>query len=110
MTQRMTPGVAAIAAERHRQIADEGYTPQHDAEHGSGQLVSAATAYLRYAASHLGAPRLAAQRSGISRPGFGWWPWDDASFKPGEPLDALVKAGALIAAEIDRLTAQKLAP
>lgn len=31
------------------------------------------------------------------------WPWNLKYWKPGERIDELTKAGALIAAEIDRL-------
>jgi hypothetical protein len=38
-----------------------------------------------------------------------FWPWDQDWWKPSpDPIRNLVKAGALIAAEIDRL--QRLAP
>jgi hypothetical protein len=31
------------------------------------------------------------------------WPWDESWWKPGDRIRELAKAGALIAAEIDRL-------
>jgi hypothetical protein len=85
-------GVALIAAERARQVTAEGYTPEHDAHHGDGDLIRAAVAY---ATAAVGA---------TEEHTAAWWPWDRPGFKPGDgPLRALVKAGALIAAEIDRL-------
>jgi hypothetical protein len=38
----------------------------------------------------------------------GWWPWAERFWKPtpDDRVRELVKAGALIAAEIDRLTAK----
>ena len=91
MTETVDPdGIDLIAAERRRQIADEGYTPEHDAEHGGGELADAAVAYVGAA---LGRPEAAAAS----------WPWGASSFWPGDnPVRMLVKAGALIAAEIDR--------
>jgi hypothetical protein len=87
-------GVAMIRAERLRQVAVEGYDEEHDAHHGDGDLIRAAVAY---AIAAVGAAEEHTVR---------WWPWDRASFKPGpEPLDSLVKAGALIAAELDRIIA-----
>jgi hypothetical protein len=88
-------GVALIRAERLRQVADEGYTPEHDAEHIDGELARVAAAYALYGggAGH------------VVRPGY--WPWPDWKLKPGEALDSLVKAGALIAAEIDRIVAEE---
>ena len=86
-------GIALIRAERLRQIAVEGYTPEHDAEHADSELAEAAAAYVL---SAVGWPSSAADI----------WPFGDG-FKPGAPLDSLVKAGALIAAEIDRIVAQE---
>lgn len=85
-------GVALIAAERARQVTAKGYTPEHDAHHGDGDLIRAAVAYATLAAGATEEHTAA------------WWPWDRSGFKPGDGrLRALVKAGALIAAEIDRL-------
>lgn len=83
-------GVQLIAWERHRQIMEEGFDPQHDDTHVEGELRWAMYCY-------------AIRNSSNSNPPQGW-PWDVASWKPS-PLEVqnLVKAGALIAAEIDRL-------
>jgi hypothetical protein len=84
-------GASLIAAERQRQIEQEGYSPEHDEHHGQGQLGMAAKAYLT--------------GNGAA------WPWDEESWKPtGDVVRDLVKAGALIAAEIDRLMAQDGVP
>ena len=86
-------GVAMIRAERLRQVAVEGYTPEHDARHRPDELAMAGAAY---ALDSAGCPLAAVDA----------WPFTSASFKPGpKPLDSLVKAGALIAAEIDRIVA-----
>lgn len=92
----MSVGIAMIAVERRRQIEAEGWTPEHDAEHVSGELLTAAVEYVRCAEG---------QVSGVVLAGIGeCWPWDAASWKPSDdPIRNLVKAGALIAAEIDRL-------
>jgi hypothetical protein len=94
-------GVELIAAERQRQVEREGWTPEHDDTHDDGELARAAACYADPHGFHdpLGAPG-------------GWlgkriparWPWDWSYWKPGATrVRALVKAGALIAAEIDRL-------
>jgi hypothetical protein len=86
-------GAALIAAERRRQVDEEGWTPEHDDEHINGELTSAARCY-----SIVYTPK--------SPPPFGgyaWWPWEQRWWKPGNRIENLVKAGALIAAEIDRL-------
>jgi hypothetical protein len=94
LVQQTAVGLSLITAERLRQIAVEGYTPEHDAEHGGGELALAAAAYALAASCR--------QNQGAV-----WWPWD-SGYKPGpQPLDSLVKAGALIAAEIDRIVAEE---
>lgn len=95
-------GPGLITAERRRQIGEEGWTPGHDDRHDAGQLARAGACYALYGA---GIRTLAG--SGVL--GRGWpWPWDVSGFKPDEdPIRTLVKAGALIAAEIDRLIRQQ---
>ena len=90
-SHRLTPipaqGTTAITAERQRQVAVEGWTPEHDAHHSKGELARAAACYA-----------LGARPPGL-------WPWEDKWWKPSDTKRNLEKAGALIAAEIDRLTA-----
>lgn len=96
-------GTELIAAERQRQIEVEGWTQEHDDEHEAGQLAAAARCYTKTA--QLQVCRLASRKPG--RPEF-TWPWDDDAWKPSDdPIRNLVKAGALIAAEIDRLQRAK---
>ena len=84
-------GVDMILAERLRQINEEGFQPKHDVEyHTHGELVMAAIAYLF--------PEGMVNRKA-------YWPWGDGTWKPTpkDRLKELKKAGALIAAEMDRL-------
>lgn len=87
-----------VKAERDRQISAEGWTPEHDDDHRCGELASAAAAYAHVASygdiAHAIAPA-------GSPPDF--WPWEDKWWKPADPRRMLVKAGALILAEIERL-------
>jgi hypothetical protein len=91
-------GVARIAAERKRQIEVENWNAVHDAEHDAGELASAAAAYALNAACVLypenGTP--------LDEPPI-FWMWDKEWWKPKDPLRDLERAGALIAAEIDKL-------
>lgn len=98
----MSTGVERIAAERQRQITDEGYTPQHDAEHDGGDLALAAAVYAAHATPEFDAS--------TQFPRLSLWPWRDEDFKPVDRLTCLVKAGALIAAEIDRIAPPEAAP
>jgi hypothetical protein len=93
MTRAMN-GLTLIAQERTRQMAREGYSAQHDAQHVGDELALAAAVYA--------VPASVRVTAGMMR----LWPFD-WYFRP-EPEDRvreLVKAGALIAAEIDRLQA-----
>ena len=110
----MKTGIELIAEERKRQIEIEGYTQQHDAEHPVSELISAAGAYLRSANLHLLSESFEPSSSWhkTNEP-FYWnevkrlWPWDEKTFKPTTALRDFVKTGALIAAIIDRLNAEK---
>jgi len=96
---RQSPGVDAIAAERERQISAEGWTPDHDDEHDEGEMARAAAAYAEMAAMQV-AGEDAEFFMTRPRPN---WPWDVSWWKPKDQRRNLVRAGALIAAEIDRL-------
>jgi len=90
-------GADLIADERNRQIEEEGYTVEHDAQHLAGQLARAAECYLWVNAIVTNEDALAI----IGPPVF--WPWKAEDWRPSaDPIRNLVKAGALIAAEIDR--------
>lgn len=110
MSERMT-GAERIAAERkrqieegerRRQIREEGLIAAYDAmPHRQGQLVRAAVCYAL-------TPGLREQPLIDSIPLWEWlWPWSHKWWKPAESykdrIRDLEKAGALIAAEIDRL-------
>jgi hypothetical protein len=91
-----SPGVEAIAAERHRQIYDEDFDGAGDEKYKKHELIEAAACYALHWTGQIaciGAPMA--------------WPWADEWWKPTTPLRDLAKAGALIAAEIDRLARAK---
>ena len=86
-------GDLRIAKERKRQIAEEGYTPSHDDGYVRLELAKAAACYVLHDTGCL--------YYASSAPGL--WPWNPQWWKPSERIRDLTKAGALIAAEIDRL-------
>ena len=95
-------GVELITAERQRQIDAEGWTPEHDDEHLKAELIGAARAYAFAALCGVLYTATADELMMIPDD----WPtaWDRSWWKPSDdPIRNLVKAGALIAAEIDRL-------
>lgn len=89
----MKTGIELISDERKRQVESEGWTAEHDDEHDNHQLSEAAACYA------LGVPT--AVSNDVAKVPL--WPWDESWWKPGDRVRDLVKAGALIAAEIDRL-------
>lgn len=95
-------GIEAIAAERQRQMDVEGWTPEHDDTHTSGEMALAAAGYASHAAafSQINPPLSVYQSAPAELVN---WPWDKSWWKPKNARNDLVRAGALIAAEIDRL-------
>ena len=91
-------GIELIAAERQRQVTEEGWTPEHDDQHEGNELLQAAVWYLDNGAVF---------DFGLTLPP---WPWEPDAWKPSDDLiKQLTKAGALIAAEIDRLQRAQVA-
>lgn len=99
-----------VLAERERQKAVEGWTVEHDDEHAEGELGLAAACYAAPVPIRCEWPvsdgaRSAGEGSNAFPP-TQWlsaWPWDDKWWKPTDRRRDLVKAGALILAEIERL-------
>ena len=93
-------GIEMIMAERARQIMKEGYTIEHDLEHNKGELAQAAACYA-----------WPPPRPVDIKTAFPWRShWKPELADPEDPkaylaarIKTLAKAGALIAAEIDRL-------
>jgi hypothetical protein len=90
-----------VLAERERQQSAEGWTPEHDDEHQEGELSAAAAAYAWAAGCNLDPHAVEHYEQGWAPPPV--WPWDDEAWKPADVRRMLVKAGALILAEIERL-------
>lgn len=83
-----------IQTERSRQIAIEGWSPDHDDQrHQEGDLGRAGAAY--------------ALKSAGVRTAKKHWPWGDEGWKPKSKREDLIRAAALIVAEIERLDRNK---
>lgn len=91
-------GIELITQERKRQIEIEGFTPEKD-------KITYQDESLAMAASCYATPE--SLRVGNGKPDN--FPFDEKWWKPtpNDRIKELVKAGALIAAEIDRLKNQK---
>lgn len=88
----LSNAVQSVIAERQRHQSVEGWTPEHDDEHCNGELAMAAVCYINETGT--------VNRNG----GKPWgWPWDASWWKPNARRRNLVKAGALILAEIERI-------
>lgn len=87
---KFTYGSLLIARERQRQIEVEGYSSRHDFRHTVKEFVCAALSYLHDSIDE--------DVSALE-----YWPWLKESFKRKGLDGNLVRAGALIAAAIDRI-------
>lgn len=93
-------GLDFIKEERDRQILREGWSSEHDDNHTSNEMARAASVY----AMNKGAREFMCQGNPDISIRELLWDWDDEFYKPSENrIKELSKAGALIAAEIDRL-------
>lgn len=79
-----------IVEERKRQVGVEGYEPEHDDEHKMGEIAAAAAAYAAASSEVLEASSEAL------------WPFT-SDFKPKDSRRNLIRAAALIVAEISRI-------
>lgn len=87
--RQQTPAVCDVIAERFRQQSVEGWTLEHDDQYGKSQLLWASSCYLLNTIQPF-------NRIPMD------WPWDSSWWKPTNPRRDLVKACALIIAEIER--------
>ncbi|WP_422862075.1 hypothetical protein [Enterobacter asburiae] len=92
----LSNAVQSVISERQRQQSVEGWTPEHDDEHTEGEMAEAAACYAMFA-----------NNQGFSVPGL--WPWAREWWKQSGQRRDLVKAGALILAEIERIDRQESA-
>ena len=100
---KLVNGFTLVLNERKRQINEEGYSKEHDKKHTDGSIAAAAACYA------LPYRKPATETIGVYKERIldypEMWPWDVKYWKPtpSDRIKELVKAGALIVAEIDRL-------
>lgn len=97
---------ADVIAERQRQVNVEGWTPAHDDTHHNNEMAFAASCYAFHAAAaswDLEDDEFPYDAHPVPKQ----WPWDDEWWKPKSPRRDLVRAAALILAEIERLDRAK---
>lgn len=91
----MKSGAELITEERARHVTKECYDAQHDDQHVHGEMAGAAACYTLWHCSYIG--------KFCWRLAMAMWPWSEECWKPKDPVRDLVRAGSLIAAEIDRI-------
>jgi hypothetical protein len=87
------PAVIDVLAERERQILQEGFSPLRDDGYRHGEMSTAAACYAMMGRFHYPTP---------GKPPI-QWPWSKDWWKPSSYRRNLVKATALLLAEIERL-------
>jgi len=85
--------IAEIIAERRRQIVCEGFSHEHDDLHASGEIAAAAGCYALQAAG------CELRGRDIGR----FWPWSASCWKPKDQRQDLIRAAALLVAELERI-------
>ena len=99
--------IAEIAAERQRQIEAEGWTPGHDDEHTDGAMAQAAAAYAYATTLPERIRRYVTGIYSIENDGILSTIWPKGwKWKPKDPRRDLIRAAALVAAELERLDRQ----
>jgi len=109
VTSEMSRAALDVVDERRRQVAAERWTVKHDDAHVAGELAAAAACYAtnasvasRFVASgSIPANRIDAAVGRCEAPP--GWPWSSRWWKPKGRRRDLVRAAALIIAEIERL-------
>jgi len=106
------PALADVAQERMQQRLREGFSLEHDDQHKDGSMSLAAACYAMFASVSDAARKNTDMPGGLTVDGKtipGWaawleiWPWERKWWKPKDRRRDLVRAGALIIAEIERL-------
>lgn len=100
----MTSAIELVMAERHRQVTVEGYTAEHDS-HRNTQVLAKAAAVYALPDGYRDYKQLLDGSGELPK----YWPWNHQYWKPtpNDRIRELVKAGALIIAEIERLQLQE---
>ncbi|RJX32316.1 MAG: hypothetical protein C4516_04240 [Oxalobacter sp.] len=91
-----------VLAERRRQKEVEGFTDGHDDAHDGMELAAAAACYALNAAGSLQNDLSFGEAAAYKHFIDGFWPWLREEWNPKDPRRDLVRAGALILAEIER--------
>jgi hypothetical protein len=100
----MSNALDDVVAERKRQIETEGWDTKHDDAYSENELIRAASCYVEHVVArwwvlHRNEGLLRYQKTETPAN----WPWDAKWWKPKDPRRDLIRAAALIVAEIERI-------
>lgn len=85
-----------VMHERCSQLSEKGHAPEWDDTYTKGELVNGAIAYCDASVGEV-------TEEDAADVGLLFWPWPPETFKPRDKRSNLVRAAALIIAEIERL-------
>lgn len=104
MQTNFSKATSDVIKERIRQIDQEYYSTEHDDEYQQNELLRAAACYTNNVVARgwvhdsiFGSEAYRAEEAPDN------WPWDQDFWKPKNPRADLVRAAALIIAEIERM-------
>lgn len=92
-----------VIIERRRHVSEEDFTFEHDDMHRNGEIAAAAGYYALWASRRPDYSVFNYGMKGDPKVEPRCWPWDLRWWKPKTPREDLVRAGALVIAEIERI-------
>lgn len=98
----MSKAIQDVVSERQRQQLVEGYTTDLDDNYTHNEMTAAAVGYAQHVVSR-GWVHSFDNENYQSETCPSIWPWDEKYWKPKSPREDLVRAAALLIAEIERI-------
>lgn len=98
-----TAAVFDVLQERNRQQSVEGFTIEHDDAHSDRGLLKAAQAYVEHVRSRSWTIGDYGAHNYQTDPPPICWPWERSWWKPKDSRRDLVRAAALLLAELERM-------
>lgn len=103
MTINHSKAVLDVLNERARQIGQENYSAEHDDQYQNNELLRAGVGYAEHVVARGWVYSDANPEKYQSEEESEFWPWPSESWKPKNPRADLVRAAALLIAEIERI-------
>ena len=103
MTISHSKAVLDVLNERNRQINQENYSAEQDDQYQNNELLRASVGYAEHVVARGWVYSDANPEKYQSEEESEFWPWPSESWKPKNPRADLVRATALLIAEIERM-------